>query len=106
VPPGPWQATRVRFLASGRAEETPTAIFWDGRWLAVRLLGDERLEGPVAGGPRTRRLRLAGEAGARYELTGPDAPAQGPWRVRRLDGDSPLGRPNPGQARGQTGAKH
>jgi hypothetical protein len=86
MPPGPWRATRVRFLAGGRAEETPTALFWAGRWLNMRLLGEERLEGPQAGGPRLRRLRLADQAGARYELTGPDSPAEGPWRVRRLEG--------------------
>jgi hypothetical protein len=82
----------VRFLAGGRSEETPTAIGWEGGWLEVRLLGEERLEGPEAGGPRLRRLRLADAQGRRYELSGPDGPQDGLqdglWRVRLL-GPSP-----------------
>lgn len=89
-----WRACPVRFLAGGRAEQTPTHIHWDGAWRAVRLLAEERHEGPVAGGPRSRRLLLADEGGRRFELRGPDATAghggeraegggeEGAWRAR------------------------
>lgn len=82
--PGPWRVARLRFLAGGRADETPTDLFWEGRWRKVRPLGDERREGPRPGGPRARRLLLADEGGMVYELTGAEERGDWSWRGRSL----------------------
>lgn len=62
-----WFPTKARFLSSGRARQTPLAIWVQGRWLEVRLLGEE-LVAPLEGPGHLRRYRLEDRGGRRWEL--------------------------------------
>lgn len=80
-PRGPWRPVRARFLAGGRAEETPLALDLGAGWFLVRLLAEELRATPQRGRPPQRRWRLVDQAGRVYEL----APDQaGGWRARAL----------------------
>ena len=76
-----WKPARVRFMASGRAEQTPVAVEVEGRWLEVRLLSEALVAGPEPASPPARRYRLRASRGRIFELC-PDA--AGGWRLRPL----------------------
>lgn len=62
-----WFPAKVRFMSGGRAQQTPLAIRVEGRWLEVRLLGEE-LVAPESGLAYVRRYRLEDRRGRRWEL--------------------------------------
>jgi hypothetical protein len=76
-----WRPARVRFMASGRAEQTPVAVELEGRWLGVRLLSEELVAGLDPASPPGRRYRLGASRGRIFQLS-PDT--GGGWRLRSL----------------------
>ncbi|RJX34293.1 MAG: hypothetical protein C4525_07435 [Desulfarculus sp.] len=78
---GPWRPARARFLAGGRAQETPLALDLGAGWFTVRLLAEELRAAPERGQRPQRRWRLADQAGRVYELA---LDPGGGWRARAI----------------------
>lgn len=68
---------QVRFLEGGRAQQTPAAVFLDGRWQDVRLLAEALLAGPDPSRPTRRRFVVLAPDGRRLVIEGGE---QG-WRL-------------------------
>jgi len=74
-----WRKALVRWLEGSRAEQTPAALFLEGAWRPVELLGEELRQGPQAAGGRWRRFVLRC-GGALYFLENSGETAS--WRFR------------------------
>ncbi|KMY68390.1 hypothetical protein AAU61_01490 [Desulfocarbo indianensis] len=74
-----WRKALVRWLEGSKAEQTPLALFLEGAWRPVELLGEELRQGPQATGGRRRRFVLRC-GGSYYFLENSDENAV--WRFR------------------------
>ena len=81
----------IRFVAGGRADETPRAIVWGGVEEPVELVRTWREE---RDGERRLAFRLALPDGMELDVSRPEP--DGPWRLDREDERTP---PGPGPAR-------
>ncbi|HEX6581552.1 MAG TPA: MFS transporter [Actinomycetota bacterium] len=80
----------IRFVAGGRADETPRAIAWGGAEEPVELVRTWREE---RDGQRRLAFRLALPDGTQLDVSRPEP--DGPWRLDREDDRTP---PGPGPA--------
>ena len=71
----------VRFLAGSRAEQTPVALYWQGRWRPVRLVSETLEEEAGPGRARRRRFLVRDQGGSLFRVQG-RGPEQ--WELQRV----------------------
>ncbi len=74
----------VRFHEGSRAEQTPVALYWQGRWRPVRLVSESLLEQAGAERIRRRLILVQDRRGNKFRLEGGE---DKPWRIQPLAGD-------------------
>ncbi len=79
--PRSWSPCRVRFMASGRADQTPVALRIAGRWLGVSLLQETLVASPDPTDEPRRRFRVRTAGGLELELRRRQGKK---WRFRRI----------------------